>query len=174
MVILHQEAGSRYVQLYATFKNSVLYSYSTKVSSLMNNSDEADQKIVRHALNCRDTSCENIVVYSIDYDVLILLISYVAQRAQVFDFASKVYFKLIHSNSTWYNISSLVEYFGKDVCKALPFFFAFTGCDTVSSFHGKGKCTRFDLEMKMLEKDKLTANLHQTRNAPRFCFECGH
>ena len=37
------------------------------------------------------------------------------------------------------NISSIVEKLGKEVCKALPGLHAFTGCDTVSSFSGRGK-----------------------------------
>ena len=44
-----------------------------------------------------------------------------------------------------------------DICKALPFFYAFSGCDTVSSFHGKGKCTMFDHCMTSDIKANLTS-----------------
>ena len=44
-----------------------------------------------------------------------------------------LYFKLTTPNPTWYNILSLIEHLTIDVCKALPYFYAFTGCDTVSN-----------------------------------------
>ena len=36
---------------------------------------------------------------------------------------------------------------GPDRCRALPVFHAFTGCDTVSSFGGRGKKTAWDTWM---------------------------
>ena len=41
------------------------------------------------------------------------------------------------------------------MCISLPFFYAFTGCDTTSSFFGKGKCKVFDFWMKSELKDDL-------------------
>ena len=40
-----------------------------------------------------------------------------------------------------YSINEICSKFERDVCQALPVFHAFTGCDTTSSFHGKGKKT---------------------------------
>ena len=37
------------------------------------------------------------------------------------------------------SIDSICEYLGEQKCRALPFFHAFTGCDTTSAFLGKGK-----------------------------------
>ena len=54
-------------------------------------------------------------------------------------------FKLITPNPAWYNILLLIQDLTIDVCKALPYFYAFTGCDTISSFNRKGKCTFFIL-----------------------------
>ena len=45
---------------------------------------------------------------------------------------------------------------GPDICPALPFFYAFTGCDTVSSFYGKGKCKAYDAWVKSKRKDNFT------------------
>ena len=42
-----------------------------------------------------------------------------------------LYLKLVTPNPTWYNILSLIEHLTIDVCKALPYFYAFTGCDSV-------------------------------------------
>ena len=52
-----------------------------------------------------------------------------------------VYFKLITNDPIWYNVISIIDNFGIDVCEALSFFHAFTGCDTVSCFYDKGKLT---------------------------------
>ena len=156
MISLHHESGSRYVHLNATHKSSIISSNAMDVTMLMSNSEEADQKIVRHALHCIDANCNLVVVKSIDHDVFILLIAYVAKRSESVAIKCDIYFKLISSSPTWYNISNIVESHGKDVCEALPFFFAFTGCDNVSSFHGKGKCTLFDAWMNNSEKEKLT------------------
>ena len=47
----------------------------------------------------------------------------------------------------FYNVKSISIQLGADVCKALTFFHAFTGCDTVSSFYNHGKCKFFDTQM---------------------------
>ena len=59
---------------------------------------------------------------------------------------------------------SLIEHLTIDVCKALPYFYAFTGCDTVSSFNGKGKCTFFDTWMEV--KRKTIWQKHSSGNMP--------
>ena len=82
MISLHHESGSRYVHLNATHKSSIISSNAMDVTMLMSNSEEADQKIVRHALHCIDANCNLVVVNSIDHDVLILLIAYVAKRSE--------------------------------------------------------------------------------------------
>ena len=66
------------------------------------------------------------------------------------------FFKLTTPSPTWYNIVFVINELGTDVCKALPFFYAFTGCDSVSSFNGKGKCTFWDQWMKSGMKNDIT------------------
>jgi hypothetical protein len=41
----------------------------------------------------------------------------------------------------WLPIHGYASILNEDVCKALPFWFTFTGCDTVSMFAGRGKKT---------------------------------
>ena len=38
-----------------------------------------------------------------------------------------------------YSINAIYEEIGANTAQALPVFHAFSGCDTTSSFHGKGK-----------------------------------
>ena len=77
-----------------------------------------------------------------------------------------VFFKLVTPNPTWYNVVSLIRQLGTDIYKAFPFFYAFTGCDTASSFNGKGKCTFFDIWMKSQMKDDITKTFIKLGNMP--------
>ena len=43
------------------------------------------------------------------------------------------------------------------MCTALLFFYAFTGCDIVLSFYGKGKCKAWDTWLKSVHKNQYTA-----------------
>ena len=77
-----------------------------------------------------------------------------------------LYLKLARPNPIWYNILSLIEHLTIDICKALPFFYAFTECDTVSSFNGKGECTCFDTWMESKKKSDLTKTFTKFENMP--------
>ena len=46
--------------------------------------------------------------------------------------------------------------FGFGIFLALPFFYAFTECDTVFSFYDKGKCKAYDVWVKSERKDDFT------------------
>ncbi len=39
----------------------------------------------------------------------------------------------------YYHINTICRYLGEGKCKGLPFYHAFTGCDSTSQFHGKAK-----------------------------------
>ena len=56
----------------------------------------------------------------------------------------------------YYNIKQIINELGSDIFLALPFFYAFTGCDTVSSFYGKDKCKASDVWVKTERKDDFT------------------
>ena len=77
-----------------------------------------------------------------------------------------LYLKLARPNPIWYNILSLIEHLTIDICKALPFFYAFAECDTVSSFNGKGECTCFDTWMESKKKNDLTKTFTKFENMP--------
>ena len=159
LISLHRETGSCCLQLCVTYKDTILSTpilISQSLFPINSTSEEADQKIVRHTLHCINENYSDVVIHSIDYDVLILLLCYVAEQMEMGSFSVNVYFKLVTPNATWYDVVSLINEMGTDICKALPFFFAFTGCDTVPSFHGKGKCTIWDHWMKSGIKDDLT------------------
>lgn len=54
----------------------------------------------------------------------------------------------------YFEVVPISNELGHRVCQALPFFYTLSGCDTVSSVWGKGKCKAFDVWME--HKDELT------------------
>ena len=106
--------------------------------------EEADQKIIRHAFHSIKVGYSFIEIQSIDIVVLILLLAYIAMELVSNNDSFNLYFRLVIPNPTWHNILSLIQHLTIYVCKALPHFHVFIGCDVVSSFNGKGKCTFLD------------------------------
>ena len=135
-----------------SYRDSVLYKPPSEpinfpgVSITECQSEEADQRLISHALHCLASyqSYKRIVVRTIDTDVLILLISYLSFTD--YDKSVDVYAEMINS-SLFYGIGKTVEFLGSNICKAMPFFDSFTGCDIASSFYGKGKCKAWDTWM---------------------------
>ena len=103
--------------------------------------EEADTRILLHAENA--TEYEAVVLVCEDTDVLLLAISKAA------DLEIPVYQKRGTENRTRYiNVTSISKSVGEIIAASLPGIHAFTGCDTVSSFAGKGKNESFKLLQK--------------------------
>ena len=97
---------------------------------------------------------------------IILLLDYKAMKLVSNNDSFNLYFKLVTPNPTWYNILSLIEYLTINICKVLPYFYVLTGCDTVSSFNGKVKCTFFDTWIESKKKNHLTKTFIKLENMP--------
>ena len=155
--------------LVVTYKNTSLVSQPScseldqHVPTRPCEAEEADQRLVRHALNIIANGYTNVLVRTIDTDVLILLVSYISQQ-QIGD-GVNIHAFLINSDK-FYNIRTIIDSLGPDICRALPFFYAFSGCDTVSSFYGKGKCKMFDIWLQSVNRDKLTEIFVQLGDSP--------
>ena len=142
--------------LVAMYKNTSLVS-QTSCSELDQHvpvrpcaAEEADQRLVRHTLNLIHNGYKNILVRTIDTDVLTLLISHISQLELGDDVNVHAY--LINSDK-YYDIKTIIRALGPDICRALLFFYALSGCDIVSSFFGKGKCKMFDVWLHSINKD---------------------
>ena len=100
------------------------------------NHEEADTRMHLHAAGAVQCGFTKILLRTVDTDVLILAIAFV-EKLQEFQgnqtielgvgFGTGAHLRYIAAH----DISSKLK---PQVSKALPFFYAFTGCDTVSSF----------------------------------------
>ena len=82
-------------------------------------------------------------IRTVDTDVLVLAVT-TAQRLDI----AELWVAFGTGKSVCYLAAhEMVKALGPDRCIALPMFHAFTGCDTVSSFSGRGKKTAWDTWM---------------------------
>ena len=129
-------------------------------------SEEADQRIVRHILNC-SKFYSRVDALTIDTDVLVLIISSYPSLKLVNK--SVVVFcgtGLGTSSIGYYNVNAIGDSLGDEVCNGLPFFYAFTGCDTVSSFYGQSKTKFWDTWLKSESKREYTKVFQELSDQP--------
>ena len=60
--------------------------------------------------------------------------------------------------------NEIVKEYGDEICKALPFTYAFSGCDTTSSFHNLGQCKWFNAWLNCPEKEEIIPVFLQLSN----------
>ena len=112
------------------------------VEHLRSNHEEADTRIFLHAKDAASTG-EAIVVVSEDTEVFTLAVA----KANII--GVPIYQKRGTQNrARFLNITDISSILGSDVSACLPGLHAFTGCDTVSAFAGKGKVTALKLVRK--------------------------
>ena len=51
----------------------------------------------------------------------------------------------VSTRKKWIPVHSYANELGEENCRALPFWYCFTGCDTVSQFGGHGKKTAWEV-----------------------------
>ncbi|XP_028408501.1 uncharacterized protein LOC114531057 [Dendronephthya gigantea] len=100
---------------------------------LDSNHEEADTRLLLHAKHAASTY-DTVIIRSPDTDVLVLCtaMQHVIEKDIYMMTGSGNKFRCIH-------INTICEKLGEDTCKCLLGFHAFSGCDSTSSFHGKGK-----------------------------------
>ena len=140
MVLLEVPEGK---EIYTTYGESVLS--ATKRTDLgvlaPCTHEEADTRLMVHALDATSRGHRRIRIRSNDTDVVVLALS-VASILQ----ADEVW--VTHgSGKNVQNIPThaVATFLGRDKASTLPMFHALTGCDTVSFFNGRGKRTGWDV-----------------------------
>ena len=107
---------------------------SCLVSQLHSNQEEADTRMFLHA--CHASSCghTSIPIRSSDTDVEVLACYYQASIT-----ASITLISGTRCRSRLIRVPSICEKLSPDICRVLPGLHSLTGCDTISTFVGKGK-----------------------------------
>ena len=127
-------------------------------------SEEADARLVRHTIDCVETGYGRIVVRTVDTYVLVLLIGNIPYMKYLG--VSEIFALLGLGSLSYYNVTQIALKYGDEIFKALPFQYAFSGCDTTSSFFNMGKCKWFDYWMCCPEKSTLTSVFIELSNRP--------
>lgn len=130
-------------QLFATC-GETCYCLSKKhwnvVEERKSSHEEADTRMLLHANHVSQNGYQTTVIVSEDTDVMILCLGYCKK------INCPLYQKCGTRNRTRYiNISNLAQLLGDDLCDALVGVHAFTGCDSVSAFAGRGKLSALKL-----------------------------
>ncbi|KAK3731849.1 hypothetical protein QZH41_020219, partial [Actinostola sp. cb2023] len=132
-------------QIITTYGDQVLCTLPRDTSSLAPCShEEADTRMMLHVQDAVQHGYEKIMLRTVDTDVLILAVAVLSQLSEharpelwlAFGTGNHLRYIAAHEIS-----SSL----GPQTSKALPVFHAFTGCDTVSCFGGRGKKTALEV-----------------------------
>ena len=109
------------------------------VRHLRSTQEEADTKIILHALDASAQGATQLSIYSPDTDVLVL-----ALRRYPDLCSNSCFVTGTGSSRRVINLKSIADALGPTKTAALPAFHALTGADVTGSFSGKGKATCWD------------------------------
>lgn len=98
------------------------------------NQDDADTRVFLHAMQLAK-QYKRIMIITVDTDLVVIGLS-VFSKLKV----EELWIQLgTGINRKWIPIHAYGSQLGENVCRALPFWYAFSGCDTTSQFAGRGK-----------------------------------
>ena len=103
--------------------------------------EEGGTRIAFHLYDAVKKGATKILVRTVDTDILVILIGLLSNLPP----DTQIWIALGTGKNFKYNsINAIHPSLGTEKSKALPFFHAFTGSDTTSQFHGKGKKSAWD------------------------------
>ena len=126
--------------------------------------EEADQKIIRHMIHCISSDYSHVQIQTIDTDVFILALAF--RHAANNPFCQVIVCLSLPKCKRFYDVTSYSKVLGNKVCQGLPFFHAFSGCDSLSSFYNHGKCKLWDKWEEFPESELLTSTFIQLSTKP--------
>jgi hypothetical protein len=104
--------------------------------------EEADTRMLLHAADAAKQGSKKILLRTVDTDVVVIAIASMQQLVDVDELWIAIgvgrYFRYIPAHA-------IADAIGLEKASALPLFHAFTGCDTVSFFCGRGKKTAWKM-----------------------------
>ena len=105
--------------------------------------EEADTLLIFHAAHASQEGYQNVVLVSEDTDVMIIALPLAKQINMLQKRGNQNLTRLV-------NLTKIAEVLLVHECEALVGLYAFTGCDTISSFAGKGKL----LALRLMRKNE--------------------
>ncbi|KAG0710452.1 hypothetical protein GWK47_022750 [Chionoecetes opilio] len=101
---------------------------------LKSSQEEADTRLLLHALHAAESGYKSVIITAEDTDVMVLCLG------MCHKIPSHLFQKCGTKNRTRFlDITTLSRTLGGSVCDSLIGMHAFTGCDTVSAFAGRGR-----------------------------------
>ena len=111
-----------------------------EVSQLSCSHEEADTRMLLHAAHAADHGAPAVVIKSPDSDVATIAMS-VSHQID----AQLIFRTGTQQRTRYLDLTGIGRRLGQDVCSALPGYHAFSSCDSVSAFTGRGKVAGFKL-----------------------------
>ena len=126
-------------------ESAICNSEDASFSDLYCNHEEADTRLFVHVAHAvENNSVDRAAIISNDTDIVVITAALFEKLAE--EGLKELWVAFGQSGKRrWLPIHKLIENLGTEICKGLPFFHAFTGCDMVSGFKGKGKRTCFQV-----------------------------
>ena len=101
--------------------------------------EEADSRIVVHILHTLEQNANTVQVRTVDTDVLVILIGKFHDIKKVYPHVSIWVAFGMGKHFRFYSVNTICASLGEFKSRSVPVFHAFSGCDSTSSFTGKGK-----------------------------------
>lgn len=108
------------------------------------NHEEADTRMILHVADAIHEGYKKILLRTVDTDVVVLAVAAAAKLSTISDLELWVAFGT-GKHFRYIPVHEIAACIGPQRSEALPLFHAYTGCDTVSSFAGRGKKTAWDV-----------------------------
>ena len=119
---------------------------TTDVSGLDGcNHEEADSRLILHAVHALQNGMENIIIKATDTDVVVLAV-YTSSKYR----NMKLWVEFgLGQNKRFINVRGIADSLGSAKCSGLLFMHAVSGCDVVSQPYGIGKKTAWEIYRAM-------------------------
>ena len=122
--------------------------------------EEADTRIFLHAWNAARNGHKSLLIEANDTDIVVIALSHMSTFAAMG--LEKMWVAFGKGQRTrWIPIHDLASSLGPEKTKGILFFHAFSGCDVVSGFNGKGKKTAWQTWNVCNEASATFAKLSQ-------------
>ena len=127
--------------------------------------EEADTRMFVHVKNMANSGHQKVMIKTVDTDVVIIALALFSELN-----LEELWIEFGNGKDRrWLPIHKYATELGGQMCSGLLFWYSFTGCDTTSSFAGKGKKTAWETWRSYPEVTEVFARLS---NAPATIAEC--